>query len=85
MVLESASKGQLVVLLVLDNPDSTKSILSTQSIAYVFDDDDWVALCLSCSVAVVPTTVHDLRAVVCGFSRLLLRDVLCAPPPPTGM
>jgi hypothetical protein len=33
MVLESASKGQLVVLLVLDNPDSTKSILSTQSIA----------------------------------------------------
>jgi midasin len=35
MVLEAASKNQLIVLLVIDNPDSTKSILATQSIAYV--------------------------------------------------
>jgi midasin len=35
MVLEAASKGQLIVLLVIDNPDSAKSILATKSIAYV--------------------------------------------------
>jgi midasin len=35
LTLDAFNRNQLIVLLIIDNPDSAKSILSTQSITYV--------------------------------------------------
>jgi midasin len=35
LTVDASNRNQLVVLLVIDNPDSAKSILATQSVTYV--------------------------------------------------